>query len=254
MVRVLVAPDKFKGTLSASEVAKAISEGIREALPSAICLERPMADGGDGTLDVLLEQGWHPKYVHAADAAGKVVPTLVAQRGDALCVELARVCGIAALGSNLIPWDASTKGVGNAIRAAVDPPITRVVVALGGSASTDGGLGLLQGLGFRVRDARGRDVPLGLRGLESAVSIEAPDDYDHLRKLDWSVLSDVTAPLHGETGAAYVFGPQKGLTGRDVPRADAALRRWGVFFGTGWVETSLRSPDPVQPVALPLRS
>lgn len=225
---VLVAPDKFKGSLSARDVTEELCTGIREAHPGLHCYGIPMADGGDGTVEAFVAAGWRRQTVDTVEARGLSVAADVAWRESTAVVELANVCGIAMLNGALIPWEATTRGLGVAMRALVRQGARHVIVGLGGSASTDGGCGLLSGLGYRVIDAQGRDVEPGLRGLALAHRVIPPDDLAELEGTRWSVLTDVHAPLCGPLGAALQFGPQKGLDQGEAVMADEILARWSL--------------------------
>lgn len=223
---VVVAMDKFKGTATADQACSQVCEGIAQELPEWTCVEIPMADGGDGTVDALIRAGWQAVSVDAVDAQDRPVSARVATRGDTAVVELAAICGLARWQGERRPWQAHTLGLGMAMRHMVDQGAAHIVVALGGSASTDGGSGVLVGLGFQVLDDR--DVPIepGLAGLRSAHHIRPPADIEALRRVRWTVLVDVDAPLFGPRGAAMRFGPQKGLDDEDLESADLLLRRW----------------------------
>lgn len=223
---VVVAMDKFKGTATADQACSQVCEGIAQELPDWSCVAIPMADGGDGTVDALIRAGWQSVRVDAVDAQGYRVLADVATGPDAAVVELANICGIARWQGDLRPWQAHTIGLGMAMRHMVDKGAGHIVVALGGSASTDGGSGVLTGLGFDVLDERGTAVEPGLAGLRFAQRIDPPADIERLRSIEWTVLVDVDAPLFGPRGAARRFGPQKGLDVDDVEDADLLLRRW----------------------------
>lgn len=223
---VVIAPDKFKGSMSAQQVAAALAAGVLSELPEAECVMVPMADGGDGTVDALIAAGWQTQTVESVDALGKPVQGKAARKDGVLAVELANICGVAGLGDVRDPWEASTRGLGMAIRSLLDDDIDEVIVAVGGSASTDGGAGMLAGLGFSVLDAVGAPVQDGLAGLPAVELINAPAEIAALFALRWTVLCDVEAPLLGPEGAAYVFGPQKGLRDSDLESADDALAHW----------------------------
>ena len=226
MKTVVVTMDKFKGSATAAQVCSSVSEGIDETTTGVRCVCVPLADGGDGTVAALSRAGWEPVSVPGIDAQGVPVIAEAARRGDTVVVELADICGIARWRGELDPWHAHTMGVGHAIRALIDGRVRRIVVAAGGSASTDGGLGLLMGLGFRVTDDHGVEVEPGLAGLRAATRIESPADMETLRSREWSVLVDVESPLCGPHGAARRFGPQKGLSDRDAVIADELLANW----------------------------
>lgn len=218
-MRVVIAPDKFKGTMTARQAAEAIALGVRDAIPDAECVLIPMADGGDGTLDAMTSVGWERRESSSVDALGRFVAVPYATQGDDAVIEMAAVCGLAGL--SLVerdPWVTTSAGLGLLARTLMRDH--RVHLAIGGSASIDGGAGFLQGLGVRVLDDRGRDVGPGLRGVSTAHEIaDAPDEI-----ASFTVWSDVLNPLLGDRGAVALFGAQKGLT--DPVAAEAVLTRW----------------------------
>jgi len=224
MTRVLLACDKFKGSLTAREVVAALRAGLRAAAPDVDLVRVPVADGGDGTVLAALKTGFEPLAVTVSGPTGQPVETVVALERPRAVVELADVCGLVRLGGSLAPLDASTRGLGEALAAAIDAGVTDIVVGIGGSASTDGGAGMLQALGARLLDAAGRAIDPGVRGLERLESVDLAPALARVRDVRLTVACDVDNPLLGPRGAAAVFGPQKGLDGRDVPRADAALQ------------------------------
>ncbi|MFD1337716.1 glycerate kinase [Microbacterium lemovicicum] len=238
---VVIAVDSFKGSLSAAAAAEALAEGWRRVLPDADLRLLPMADGGEGTLDAFAAAvpGARRVAVRVTGPAGTAVdahwlllpPTPRASAGTAV-VELAATSGIELLGSPpaLRPLDAGTRGVGQAIAAALDAGVSRIVVGIGSSASTDGGAGLLQALGADLTDAAGTAIADGGRGLATLAAV----DLTGLRALPCggvTVLTDVRSPLIGPEGAAAVFGPQKGAAPSDVRMLDAALARWAALCG-----------------------
>ena len=233
MLRVVLAPDSFKGSIAAAQVADALAEGWRTVDPSAEILARPMADGGEGTLDAFAAAipgstrmpvtvtGPHGR---AVAASWLLLPaTHDAPNGTAV-VELASTSGIELLGADLRPLDAHSVGFGEAIAAALSHGVSRLVLGIGSSSSTDGGTGMLTALGARFTDAAGTTIPLGARGLDTVASA----DLSGLPALPAGgvlVLSDVTNPLLGAFGSAAIFGPQKGLGEAALVRADAGLAR-----------------------------
>ena len=220
MSRVLVAPDKFKATLSAGEVVVAIALELEAAGHRVDGL--PLADGGDGTIDIVLDHGFVGRETPTVDGRGRPRTGVIAWRGDEAIVEMAQVCGLATvIDLTPDPWQASSLGLGLAARAARDAGASSVTLAVGGSASIDGGVGLLAGLGFTVLDRRGRQVTPDLAGLVQAHAIESREVGGV-----WRVLVDVSNPLLGSQGAVRVFGPQKGLLPRDLARVSAAMCRW----------------------------
>lgn len=230
---VVLAPDSFKGTLGAAEVAAALAAGWAEVRPADSIVLKPMADGGEGTLDAfaLAVAGARrmPVTVTGPDgepveASWVLLPATADSPGETGVVELASTSGIELVADRLIPFDAHTVGFGEAVAAALDHGVARLLLGIGSSSSTDGGTGVLTALGARFTDAAGAPVPLGARGLDAV----AAADLSALRALPEHgviVLSDVTNPLLGPTGAAAVFGPQKGLDAAGVFRAEAGLAR-----------------------------
>lgn len=218
-MRIVVAPGAFKGTMTAREATDRIAALVAVEFPAAEVVRRPMADGGDGTVDVLLEQGWMPLKLAAANALGVPAVTLAARDGEVVAIELAGTCGMHTIDA-AAPHAATSLGLGLAMRAAIDAGARRLLIGLGGSASTDGGLGLLLGLA-------GATAGGGLDGLASVVAAGALDDGLLARpRVPITVLRDVASPLTGPEGAALRFGPQKGLDAADCAEADRLLAAW----------------------------
>jgi glycerate kinase len=224
---VLIAPDKFKGSLTATEVARAVGAGVRRVRADAEVREAPVADGGDGTLAAAVAAGYTAVPVTVAGPTGEPVPTGYARRGERAVVELADACGLARLPGGLpAPLSASSRGAGEVVAAAVRAGCREVVLGIGGSASTDGGAGLLWGLGAVIRDEEGHDLPEGGAALARAATVDLKPLRALLDGVRITVASDVDNPLTGAHGAAPVYAPQKGATPRQVAELDAALRRW----------------------------
>jgi glycerate kinase len=230
---IVIAPDSFKGSLSAREVADAIAAGWRTIRPGDSITLVPQADGGEGTLDAI------ETAVAGAvrrDAGAVTGPDGTPTRGDWLqlpdgvaVIELAQSSGLPLM-RTLDPLGATSRGVGEVVAAALDAGATSIVIGLGGSASTDGGAGALCALGLRLTDAAGAALADGGAALASLEAVDATD----LRPAPpggVQLLSDVTAPLLGDTGAAAVFGPQKGATPEQVAVLDAALARFTQVLG-----------------------
>jgi len=220
-MRVLVAPDKFTGTLTAREVAAAVCDGLAAAgvQPTAL----PLADGGDGSVDAALGAGFDAVPVRVRGADGSAVGTSYAYDGRTAVVEVASTCGLATLPpGRLRPMTASSYGFGQAVLAAVDHGARRVVLALGGSASTDGGAGMLAALGVRFLGPDGCDVEPAGATLDAITAVDA-DDLVDLAGVELVVATDVDNPLLGPHGAAAVFGAQKGATPGDLQRLEDAL-------------------------------
>jgi glycerate kinase len=228
-VRIVVAPDSFKGTLAADAAAEAIAAGAARVLPGAEVVLRPVADGGEGTVAAALRAGWTPRDARVSGPDGAPVTATFALRGRIAVVELATAAGIGLLEAPA-PLTATTRGVGELVVAALDAGAARIVLGIGGSATTDGGAGMLQALGVRLLDADGREVPPGGGGLARLDRIDADGLDPRIAGVEVVVASDVDNPLTGPEGAAAVFGPQKGATPDDVAALDAALTRYAAVL------------------------
>lgn len=218
-MRVLVAPDKFAGTLTAPEAAAAIAEGWSRSAPDDVIDCLPMSDGGPGFVEVLQRcLGGRLDPVMISGPQGQPTPATVLRIGAAAYLETAQACGRQA-GEAADPWTASTSGVGELIAAAVDAGARTVVVGLGGSVTNDGGAGLLGALGGVA------DVPLdgGPRGLSGISSADLSAARARLHGVNLIAAADVDVPLLGMFGATRTFGPQKGLTDADVLTVDRVL-------------------------------
>ena len=227
MAQVLVAPDKFKGSLSASQVADSVIRGLRAVDESIDAIAIPVADGGEGTLAAALAAGFERVPVMASGPTGRPVQTAYARRDVLAVVEMADVSGLGRLpGGRLEPLRASSRGTGEVIAAALDAGCTSIVLGIGGSACTDGGAGLAQALGADVLDANGRQLPAGGAALAGIDSVDLSGMHPGLAGADVVVACDVDNPLTGPGGAATVYGPQKGASAADVAVLEEALQRW----------------------------
>ncbi len=244
-MQVLLAPDKFKGSLRAGEVAAAVAAGLRDAVPGVETAVAPVADGGDGTLDAAVAAGYRHVPVRVAGPTGEPVDTGYAVRTDTAVVELADACGLNRLpGGHLAPLTASSIGFGQLIAAALDAGCRRIVLGVGGSASTDGGAGMITGLGGRLLDADGLALPAGGGALEHLNRVDLTGLHPAVAGTEFVLASDVDNALLGNTGAAAVYGPQKGATPDDVARLDGALRRWSERLARAMAEMPGPSGHP----------
>ena len=226
MPRVLVAPDKFKGSLTATEVADAVARGLTAGRPDVEVDRLPVADGGDGTLAAALAAGFEAVPVTATGPTGEPVETAYARLGDVAVVEMADVSGLARLpGGRRQPLTATSRGTGELVAAALAAGARRVVLGIGGSATTDGGAGLLQALGADLLDADGAPVGPGGAALERLARVDVGGVAAALGGAEVVVACDVDNPLTGPTGAAAVYGPQKGAGPDDVVLLDRCLAR-----------------------------
>jgi len=226
-MRVLVAPDKFKGSLTAREVAARVAAGIGAEAPGVEVAQVPVADGGDGTLDAAVAAGFTRVEVAAHGPTGEPVTTAFAARDGVAVVEMADVSGLALLmPDRLDALGASSYGTGEVIRAALDHGCREIVLGIGGSASTDGGAGVVAALGARLLSSDGRSLAPGGAALADLARLDLSGLHPALAEARVVVASDVDNPLLGPNGAAAVYGPQKGASPSDVEVLDKALGRW----------------------------
>jgi glycerate kinase len=225
---VVIAPDSFKGSLSAGAVAQAIAEGVRRALPAAQVRLCPMADGGEGTLDAMLARGGERRVlrVRGGAAAERDAAVGVLPDGSAV-IETAEIVGITDPVAMSTGVEArSTRGMGEAIRLLLDAGVRRFFVALGGSSTNDGGAGMLAGLGLALSDAEGNPLEPTPEALGRLARVDASGLDARLAQASFVAMSDVDNPLTGEHGATAVFGPQKGVATERIDALDAVLGRF----------------------------
>nr|WP_245668017.1 glycerate kinase [Actinomadura macra] len=223
---VLLAPDRFPGALTAAEVARHLAVGLRRARPDVPLVELPVADGGDGTVDAAVAAGWRRVEVEVCGPTGRLVNARFALNGRNAVVELAEASGLRRLPDGRPrPLVASSVGAGQLLGHAVRLGARRIVLGLGGGACTDGGAGLVQGLGGRLLDALGKDLPPGGAALRSlhALDLRGLPDMSGIQVV---VAGDSAGPLLGRGGAAAVDGPRRGASRDEVRLLDAGLRRW----------------------------
>ena len=224
-MKVVVAMDSFKGSLTSLAAGEAVREGILRADPAAEVLVRPLADGGEGTVEALVSgMGGRLRTVRVTGPLGEGVDCAYGVLGDTAVIEMAGAAGLPLVpAEERDPLRTTTYGVGEVIADAIAQGCRRFLVGIGGSATNDGGPGMLQALGFGLLDAEGRDIPRGAQGLKKLARIETAGALPALAGCRFRVACDVTNPLCGEKGASAVFGPQKGARPADIPRMDAWL-------------------------------
>ncbi|HYU63139.1 MAG TPA: glycerate kinase [Verrucomicrobiae bacterium] len=225
MKKVLVAPNAFKGTLTASQAARAIARGVHEAFPDAEVVEVPVADGGDGTVEALVSAN-HGEYLTAVveGPLGDSVTATYGRFASSAVVELAAASGLTLIpAERRDPRRTSTYGFGQLLAAARQPGVSEMLVGIGGSATNDGGAGMAQALGYLLLDAEGRNLPRGGAALARLQRVDRGTFQPWPLRL--RVACDVTNPLTGPRGASAVYGPQKGADPEAVKELDAALAR-----------------------------
>ena len=224
--RVLVAPDKFKGSLAATEVAARVAAGLSRAGYRGEVVQLPVADGGDGTVDAAVSAGYRRVELEVRGPTGRPVTASFALLDETAVIEAAQASGLSLLApGQLAPLTASTWGVGELILAAIRMGAKRIVLAVGGVATTDGGAGLLEALGARLTDASGSPLPPGGAALSRLATLDLSGLRD-LSGVEFQLASDVNNPLLGPSGAAAVYGPQKGAAPGDVKLLEAGLTTW----------------------------
>ncbi|MGK5533835.1 glycerate kinase [Streptomyces sp. URMC 129] len=221
---VLIAADKFKGSLTAAEVGRHVAAGIRAVRPAAVVESLPVADGGDGTVDAAVAGGFTARRAEVTGPLGLPVTASFALRGDVAVVEMAQASGLRLLPPfTFAPLTATTYGTGELIAAALDAGARTVVLGVGGSATTDGGAGMLTALGARLLDADGDPLPHGGGPLRELAEADLSGLDPRLKDTAFVLASDVDNPLTGPAGAAAVYGPQKGADPVEIEALDNAL-------------------------------
>jgi glycerate 2-kinase len=223
---VVLAPDSFKGSLSASAAAAALAEGLRRVWPDADLRLCPMADGGEGTLDAVLSCGGRRLTDRVSDVSGKPLDVAYGMVGDpaTAVLEIAQVVGLTDPAAAAIDVEhRTTLGVGELIRKRLDAGIRRFMIGLGGSSTNDGGAGLLAALGLSLTDARGNAIAPTPAGLASLSAVDASRLDPRLAGAQIIVMSDVNNPLTGDQGATAIFGPQKGVARERIAELDRRI-------------------------------
>lgn len=233
-MKIVIAPDSFKGSLSARQAADAIERGVRKALPDAETVKVPMADGGEGTVQSLVDAtGGNLVSATVTGPLGTPVDARYGILGDGVTavIEMAAASGIQFVDdATKDPLITTTYGTGELIRDALDRGVRSFIVGLGGSATNDGGAGMAQALGVRLKNAAGQELPYGGAALADLASIDVSGLDPRLAESTIQLASDVTNPLTGPTGASAVFGPQKGATPSMVEELDAALAHYAAVI------------------------
>ncbi len=226
-MRIVLAPDKFKGSLSAPEVAQWLETGLRTAHPGLDLDLMPVADGGEGTVDAVVASGFTRVSTTVQGPTGQPITADFAVNGKVAVIEMAAASGLAVLpNGQFSPLAASTFGTGQLVSAALDHGCTEIVLGVGGSATTDGGAGMLAALGVKFKDAAGRRLPPGGGALAKLTNIDLTGLDTRLGGVTLTLASDVDNPLLGPDGAAAVFAPQKGASEAHVKHLENALERY----------------------------
>lgn len=229
-MNILVAPSSFKESMSATLVAAIITKVVKELLPNALVWEVPLADGGIGTVDSLLQAcGGEKVYCQVSDPLGRKVSAYYGVLADktTAVIEMAASSGLALLSTTeRNPMKASSYGCGELISNALAKGAKKIILGLGDTATVDGGIGLLQALGVKLLDINGQEVGLGANALKQIVRLDATQAKQKLENIEICIASDVSNKLLGKQGAAHVFGPQKGATPDMVTELEIGLTHW----------------------------
>ena len=230
-LRVVIAPDSFKGSISAAQATTAIAAGLRRVWADADLRLVPLADGGEGTLDAVLSAGGQRRTARVSGADQAPVDAAYGViAADTAVIEIAQIVGLTRANVAALPVEErSTRGVGELIRHLLDAGIRRIMVGLGGSSTNDGGAGLLVGLGLRLVAADGCTVEPTPAGLAALAGVDTSGLDPRLAQTHMTIMSDVNNPLCGEQGATAIFGPQKGVRPEAVREIDACLAHFAAL-------------------------
>lgn len=229
-MKIIIAPDSFKGSLTAKEVANSIYTGLKRALPSAEYIEIPMADGGEGTMQALVDAT--NGKIFTKSVTGLLNTSVTAHYGilgdkETAVIEMAEAAGLQYVNDqNKNPLITTTYGVGELIKTVLDTGIRKIIIGLGGSSTNDGGAGMAQALGVKLLNLQDQELPLGGGNLNHLVRIDNSKIDPRLKNTEIILASDVTNPLTGKNGASFVFGPQKGATPEMVEELDQNLHHF----------------------------
>lgn len=234
-MKIVIAPDSYKGSCSALEVANSIERGFRRIYKDSLVVKIPVADGGEGTVEALVI-GTNGKY-EEVEVVGPLGETIIAKFGiiydDIAVIEMASASGITLVQKDkLNPLITTTFGTGQLIKSAMEKGIRKIFVGLGGSSTNDGGAGMAQALGISLKDEFGKEIGFGGGALKNLKTIDMSNINPLLKETEIVAISDVTNPLCGPRGASYIFGPQKGANNLMVIDLDKNLRHFGELIKT----------------------
>lgn len=229
-MKILIAPDSFKGSLTALEVAESIEKGVIEVLPEAETIKIPMADGGDGTIQSLVDaNGGTLITKQVIGPLGNKIEAYfgLLEEKETAVIEMATASGLPLISKErLNPMKATTYGTGELIKAALDKGINELIIGIGGSATNDGGVGMAQALGVSFLDSKGEEIGFGGEELARIDTIDMSNLDPRIKNVNIRVACDVTNSLYGLDGAAYIYGPQKGATPEMIKELDNCLRHF----------------------------
>lgn len=245
-MKVVVAIDSLKGSLTSLEAGEAIQEGILRAISDAEVIVRPLADGGEGTVEALT-RGMNGRYekITVTDPLGRPTDAVygILEDSHTAIIEMSAAAGITLIDAkDRNPMNTTTYGVGEMIRDAIGKGCRHFFIGIGGSATNDGGIGMLQALGYGMLDTEGKQVSLGAKGLAELVSITDEDVLPELKKCTFQIACDVKNPLCGEKGCSAVFGPQKGATPDMITQMDSWLGKYALLTANRYKKADSQYP------------
>lgn len=245
-MKVVVAIDSLKGSLTSLEAGEAIQEGILRAIPDAEVIVRPLADGGEGTVEALT-RGMNGRYekITVTDPLGRPTDAVYGILADShtAILEMSAAAGITLIDAkDRNPMNTTTYGVGEMIKDAIGKGCRHFFIGIGGSATNDGGIGMLQALGYGMLGAEGKQVSFGAKGLAELVSITDEDVLPELKECTLQIACDVKNPLCGEKGCSAVFGPQKGATSDMIAQMDSWLGKYALLTANRYKKADSQYP------------
>ena len=245
-MKVVVAIDSLKGSLTSLEAGEAIQKGILRAIPDAEVIVRPLADGGEGTVEALT-RGMNGRYekITVTDPLGRPTDAVYGILADShtAIIEMSAAAGITLIDAkDRNPMNTTTYGVGEMIKDAIGKGCRHFFIGIGGSATNDGGIGMLQALGYGMLDTEGKQVSFGAKGLAELVSITDEDILSELKECTFQIACDVKNPLCGEQGCSAVFGPQKGATPDMIAQMDSWLGKYALLTANRYKKADSQYP------------
>ncbi len=237
-MKIVIAIDSFKGSMTSMEAGNAAGDGIKRVIPDADVFVKPIADGGEGTVDALVSgMNGKLKAVIVKNPIGDEIYASYGIIDKTAVIEMAAAAGIALIsGEDLNPMNTTTYGVGEMIKDAIEAGCRNFIIGIGGSATNDGGVGMLSALGFEFLDKDGKNVPYGAKALKMIETIKDDNVIEALNECTFNIACDVKNPLCGKNGCSFVFAPQKGAKTEDLPVMDDAMEHYAKL-------TSEKYPD-----------
>jgi len=231
-MKIVIAPDSFKGSATSGEIATWIQAGIHSVIPTCEIVKIAIGDGGEGSLDAILRAGFKAIECEVEGPVGNLVKARIALKGESAFIEMAQASGLSQLpGGEKSALTASSFGAGQLILAALNNGAKKIILAVGGSATTDAGSGALQALGAKLTDTAGNEIARGGGALIDCVSIDLTGLDSRLADISFILASDVQNPLLGSQGAAHVFSPQKGASPEQVELLEKSLTHFASLVG-----------------------